>query len=430
MSSELLSRLDGLMATNLFKTHRLVVRRAEGTYVEDVDGKRYLDFMTVITTAYLGHNPEYLVEAIRSAAEEVIAGGSYVYYSEYLVEASEKLLKLFPKELNRVAYKTSGSEAVELALKMAKKYTGRQEVLVTMGSYHGRTTGTLTFHGSRRREFGPVYPGMSYVPYPYCYRCPVKADSCEECSHSIAKLIEYYLKFSGNRDYTGLVIEPVQGVGGVIYPHESFFPQVKEMLEENGSLLIMDEIQTGVGRTGTTWAFEQFGVVPDVVVVAKGLTGGLPLGAVITREEIAERMEPGEEHSTYAAPPLVMAAANAVLDHYIKNREEILRNVREMGSYAMKRLKELEERHRIIGEVRGKGLMIGIELVKDRESKAPGKQETARVVFDEALKRGLLLATSGWYGNVIRFAPPLTVKREEIDKAVEILDESLAQVEG
>jgi len=430
LQDDFLRRLDSSVMTNLFKTHRIVVRRAKGLYVEDVDGKRYMDFMTVITTAYLGHNPDFLVEAIKEAADKVIAGGSYVYYSEYLVEASEKLLSLFPKELSKVAFKPGGGEAVELALKIARKHTKRQEILVTMGSYHGRTTGSLSFHGSRRKEFGPVPPSMAYIPYPYCYRCPVEAENCEKCSESIARLIEYYLKFSGNRDYAGLIIEPVQGVGGVIYPEDSFFPRIKRILEENGSLLIFDEIQTGMGRTGTTWRFEALDIVPDIVVVAKGMTGGLPLAAVVTKEEIAESMEPGDEHSTYAAPPLVMAAANAILGYYKEKKGEILKNVREMGEYALKRLNELKERHKIIGDVRGKGLLIGIEIVKDKESKRPAKEETALICFNKALNRGLLLATSGWYGNVIRFAPPLTVSRDELDKAIEILDKSVSEVEG
>ncbi len=430
LQDDFLRRLDSSVMTNLFKTHRIVVRRAKGLYVEDVDGKRYMDFMTVITTAYLGHNPDFLVEAIKEAADKVIAGGSYVYYSEYLVEASEKLLSLFPKELSKVAFKPGGGEAVELALKIARKHTKRQEILVTMGSYHGRTTSSLTFHGSRRKEFGPVPPGMTYIPYPYCYRCPVEAESCENCSESIARLIEYYLKFSGNRDYAGLIIEPVQGVGGVIYPEDSFFPRVKRILEENGSLLIFDEIQTGMGRTGTTWRFEALGIVPDIVVVAKGMTGGLPLAAVVTKEEIARSMEPGDEHSTYAAPPLVMAAANAILGYYKERKDELLKNVREMGEYALERLNDLKERHKIVGDVRGKGLLIGIEIVKDKESKRPAKEETASICFNKALNKGLLLATSGWYGNVIRFAPPLTVSRDELDKAIEILDQSISEVEG
>ncbi|ACB07626.1 4-aminobutyrate aminotransferase [Candidatus Korarchaeum cryptofilum OPF8] len=423
-------RLDSSLMTNLFKTHRIVVKKAKGIYVEDVDGKRYMDFMTVITTAYLGHNPDYLVEAIKEAAENLIAGGSYVYYSEYLLRASEKLLSLFPRELNRVAFKPGGGEAVELALKLARKFTKRQEVLVTMGSYHGRTSGTLTFHGSRKKEFAPLIPGMSYVPYPYCYRCPVKADSCESCSDSILQLIDYYLKFSGNRDYAALIIEPIQGVGGIIYPEDGFFPKLASILRENNSLLIFDEIQTGMGRTGTTWRFEALNVVPDIVVVAKGMTGGLPLAAVVTREEIAASMEPGDEHSTYAAPPLVMAAADATLSHFIENKEAILRNVREVGEYALKLLNELKERRKFVGDVRGKGLMLGIELVKDKESKKPAREETAQLCFDKALKRGLLLATSGWYGNVVRFAPPLTVSKEEVERAVQIMDESLGEIGG
>jgi len=425
-----LRRLDSSLMTNLFKTHRIVVKKAKGIYVEDVDGKRYMDFMTVITTAYLGHNPDYLVEAIKEAAENLIAGGSYVYYSEYLLRASEKLLSLFPRELNRVAFKPGGGEAVELALKLARKFTKRQEVLVTMGSYHGRTSGTLTFHGSRKKEFAPLIPGMSYVPYPYCYRCPVKADSCESCSDSILQLIDYYLKFSGNRDYAALIIEPIQGVGGIIYPEDGFFPKLASILRENNSLLIFDEIQTGMGRTGTTWRFEALNVVPDIVVVAKGMTGGLPLAAVVTREEMAASMEPGDEHSTYAAPPLVMAAADATLSHFIENKEAILRNVREVGEYALKLLNELKERRKFVGDVRGKGLMLGIELVKDKESKKPAREETAQLCFDKALKRGLLLATSGWYGNVVRFAPPLTVSKEEVERAVQIMDESLGEIGG
>lgn len=427
---DMLRKLDSSLMTNLFRTHRIVVKRAKGTQVEDVDGNRYMDFMTVITTAYLGHNPEYLVEAIKRAAEELIAGGSYVYYSEHLLNATERLLSLFPKELNRVAFKPGGGEAVELALKIAKKYTKKQEILVTMGSYHGRTTGSLTFHGSRRKEFGPLPPGFTYVPYPYCYRCPVKANSCDECSDSILQLIDNYLRFSGNRDYAAMIIEPIQGVGGIVYPPDSFFPKLASLLRENNSLLILDEIQTGMGRTGTTWRFEALNLTPDIVVIAKGITGGLPLAAVVTKEEIASVMEPGDEHATYAAPPLVMAAAEATLSYFTEKKEEILSNVRETGEYALKLLEELKERRKLVGDVRGKGLMIGIELVKDEVSKKPAREETAQLCFDKALKRGLLLATSGWYGNVVRFAPPLIVSKEEIERAVNIIDESLVELES
>ncbi len=430
-SEELLKELDEYLMTNLYPTHKIVVREARDIYVYDVDGNAYLDFMTVVTTALLGHNPPGLADAIAETAKRLIAGNGYNWYTEELLNAAKAVLSLFPDKnlYNKVHFKLSGSEGIELALKIAKRYTKNTYIMYLMGGYHGRTYLTGSYHGMRRREYGPLPPGTLIAPFPYPYRCPFGDMPPEECGKAAVETIEYYINYVAIKDVCCLVTEPIQGVGGIVVPPMDFFERLKKVLDTYGILLIFDEVQSGMGRTGTTWAFEQFNVKPDIVVAAKGMTGGLPASAVVTRKEITSAMQLNDEHSTFGASAIIMAAVKATVDYYNMHKEELLSNAKKMGEYAMKRLMELYDKHPLIGDVRGLGLMIGIELVKNRKTKEPATKETSDICLNRALKRGVLFVTSGWNGNVIRFAPPLTVKQEHIDKAIEVLDKSLGEIE-
>lgn len=424
-----LREIDKYLMTNLYPSHKIFVKKAEGAYVYDIEGKKYLDFMTVVTTATLGHNFKGLSEEIKKVADNLIAGNGYNWYSEELLKAARNVIKLFDDNTmyNKVHFKLSGSEGIELAIKLSKRFNKKSNIAMFIGGYHGRTYLTGLYHGIRRKEYGPLPPGVILLPYPYKYRSGYEELKEEEYAKIIVEQIEQYVK--NNIDLSCLIAEPIQGIGGIVVPPPNFFSLLSKVLREYGILLVMDEIQTGMGRTGKIWGFENFNVKPDIVVAAKGMTGGLPSSAVVTREEIAKSMQPNDEHSTFGASALLMSAVAYSIDYFLKNKENLLENVRKMGDYSMKRLNELQETHPIIGDVRGKGLLIGIELVKNRKTKEPATKEASDLCLNKALRNGLLIVTSGWYGNVVRFAPPFIVEKEQIDEAIEILDKCISEVE-
>lgn len=428
-SIELLRSIDEYVATNVYPAHRIMVRSAKDIYVYDVDGRSYMDFMTVVTTAVLGHNFPGLVEAITRVAERLVAGNGYNWYTEELLEAARSVIGLFPG-YGKVLFKLSGSEGVELAVRMARSFTKGTHVFYMTGGYHGRTYYTRIYGGVRRNIDGPLPPGVIMIPFPNPYRCPFGELPPEECGKATVELVEHYINYAAAKDVCCLVSEPVLGVGGVVVPPRGFFEELRRRLDTYGILLIMDEVQTGMGRTGTTWAFEQFNIKPDIVVAAKGLTGGLPASVVVTSGEVASSLRPNDEHSTFGASPLVMAAVKASVDYYTKHRDEFLSNARAMGDYMVRRLRELQDEYELVGDVRGIGLMIGVELVRDRKTKEPASRETREICFGSALRRGLLVTPSGLWSNVIRLAPPLTVRREHVDRALEILEESIREVLG
>ncbi len=415
--------------TNLFPAHRIFVKEGRGVYVYDVEGREYLDFMTVVTSATLGHGIPEVRDAVVDVVSRLAAGNGYNWYTVELLEAARAVASLFPPGAVKVHFRVSGSEGIELAVKLAKRHTRRPTALFFTGGYHGRTYYTSTFHGARRPEYGPLPPGVVMAPYPYPYRCPFGSLRPEECAAVAVETVEHMVNYAAAGDVCCMVLEPIQGVGGIVVPPQNFFDGLKRIARDYGILLIVDEVQTGMGRTGTVWAYEQFGLVPDIVVASKGLAGGLPASVVAARREIADSQQPGDDHSTFGGSPVLMAAVKATAEYLVKNREFLLGNARRMGQYAMKRLWELYDKHPLIGEVRGMGLLIGIELVRDRRTKEPATRETSSICFDRALKRGLLLVPSGWRGNVIRFAPPLTVQQEHLDKAIDVLDAVIGEVE-
>ena len=405
----------------------VVISEANGAVIKDVAGKEYIDCFAGISVVNAGHCQPEVVEAAISQAKKLVHACTYVYYIPQVVELAEKLAEIAPAPLQKTFFGNSGAEAVECAMKLARKYTKRYELIALMCSFHGRTLGTLSVTGqSGRRKFdmGPYLPGVAFAYPPYCYRCPFEKEypGCDLlCARTILDTIEY----STSKGIAAFIAEPVMGEGGIIPPPPEYFKTVKEILDEYGILFVADEVQSGFGRTGKLFAIEHYGVAPDIMTLAKGIADGFPLSACIARQDIGDSFEPGDHLSTFGGNPVSAAAALANINFML--REKLPEQAAEKGNYIMKRLNEMKENHDIIGDVRGKGLMIGVELVKDRRKKTPAKDETRKLV-ELARERGLLIGSGGVKGCVLRLQPPLVIEKEQIDKALDILETIMNEV--
>jgi 4-aminobutyrate aminotransferase len=405
------------------RCYPLVARRGEGAMVEDVDGNRFLDFNAGIAVVATGHCHPRVVQAIQEQAARLIHMSGTDFYYEELVLLAEKLAAIAPGDLaRRVSFGNSGAEAVEGAIKLARYATGRDKFIAFLGGFHGRTMGALSLTARKavqRRGFGPLVPGAVHAPYPYCYRCPFgrTPDTCAvEC---VKHVEETLLKTIAPADeVAAIVVEPVQGEGGYIVPPRVFFDEIARVAERNGILLIFDEVQSGMGRTGKMWAADHFDAVPDVLAVAKGIASGMPLGATIARSDLMT-WPPGAHASTFGGNPVACAAALVTIELL---EQELLANASVMGTYLMERMRDWPERFPTVGEVRGLGLMIGVELVRDQATREKNPRLRDRIV-QLAFERGLLVLGAG--DNVIRLSPPLVITREQCDFAVETLEQCL-----
>jgi len=425
---EIIEKDHSLLSPSLTRTSPLVGFEAEGAWVRDVDGNEYLDFGSGIAVNNVGHRHPKVVKAIKEQLEKLIFLNSCDYYTIPQVELAEKLFEITPgKFKKRVFYTNSGTEAVECAIKVARAHTKRFYFIGFINSFHGRTMGSLAFTSTSttaRRGFQPMMPGVVLAPYAYCYRCPLKQEypSCEvACIDFLRDQILDHI--APPDEVAGILFEPIQGAGGYIVPPKEFIQRLRRIADDNGIVLMDDEIQSGMGRTGRWTAIEHFDVVPDVVMLSKALGAGFPMGACIAREEIMD-WPPGAHENTLGGNPVICSASIAVID--VIREERLLENAEKQGEYLMKRLRELQEDHEIIGDVRGKGLMIGVELVRDRRTKEPARKERD-IIVDEAFKRGLMLL--GASKSSLRLAPPLIIGREEINIAVEIMEEVIREVE-
>jgi 2,2-dialkylglycine decarboxylase (pyruvate) len=405
-----------------------VVARAEGAWVETVDGRRVLDFTSGQICSTLGHNHPRIVAALREALDEVIHLNSWML-SEPVLALAERLAGLLPEPLDRVILLNTGSEANEVALKLAKLHTGRFEVAGLTRSFHGLLAGIASVNFSIGHDgYGPLMPGAFAVPAPYAYRCPVR--HCDgACDCTCLDVGFELLDQQSVGSLCAFVAEPVLSTGGIIVPPDGYFRRARELCDARGMLVVLDEAQTCLGRLGSMFAFEEDGVVPDVLTLSKTLGGGLPLAATITSGAIAEDCEAkGFVHVTsHVSDPLPAAGGLAVLD--VVEEEGLVDLAAARGRYLMRRLAELQGAHEQIGDVRGRGLLVGLELVTDRASKEPA-DGLGGAVTDECLERGLSMniVRSGKIANCLRLAPPLNVTEDEIDTAVEILDASLRSV--
>ncbi|MGW8180106.1 MAG: acetyl ornithine aminotransferase family protein, partial [bacterium] len=407
----------------------LVVESAEGNIVKDVDGNEFIDMNAGLAVCSVGHGHPKLKKAIKDQVDKFIHY-SYTdfFYADY-VDLGEELSKVLPMQGDKkIFYGNSGAEAIEAAMKVARWHTGRQGYLAYIGSFHGRTMGAVSLTASKpyqRRKFSPLIPGVEHIFYPYCYRCPFHLE-CPSCGYACVDYIDDYLfhKYVAPEEVSMLIAEPIQGEGGYVVPPDGYFPKLKKLLDQHGILFAVDEVQSGVGRTGKWFAIEHFGVEPDIVCTAKGIAAGMPLGVMASKAEI-QNWTPGSHASTFGGNPVSCAAALAVLD--IIKTDKLLENATVQGGYIKERLTEMMDKHPMIGDVRGKGLMVGVEIVKDKDSKETAPKATEAVMM-ECFRNGLAIVNCGV--NVIRWMPPLTITRDLIEPSLEIFEKALSKIEA
>ena len=419
----IIERDHRVVSPSYTRCYPLVAERGAGAIVEDVDGNRFLDFNAGIAVVATGHCHPRVVDAIQRQAARLIHMSGTDFYYEGLVSLAEKLSAIAPGGIERrVSFGNSGAEAVEGAIKLARYSTGRDKFIAFFGAFHGRTMGALSFTASKaaqRRGFSPLMPGVTHAPYPYCYRCAYGREP-ETCAVECVKFIENTLfkTIAPAAETAAIVLEPVQGEGGYVVPPPKFFAELKQLADRHGILLIFDEVQSGMGRTGKMWAADHFGAIPDILTVAKGIASGLPLGATVARSDLM-RWPPGAHASTFGGNPVACEAALVTIE-LLENA--LIENAARMGSYLMDRFRNWPQQYKNVGEVRGLGLMIGIELVRDRATRERAPELRDRIV-QMAFERGLLVLGCG--ENSIRLSPPLTISRDQCDFAADVIEECL-----
>jgi 4-aminobutyrate aminotransferase len=423
LAQAIIERDARVVSPSYTRCYPLVAKQGEGAIVEDVDGNRFLDFNAGIAVVAAGHCHPRVVSAIQEQAARLIHMSGTDFYYEGMVALAEKLAEIAPGDVDRrVSFGNSGAEAVEGCIKLARYATGRDKLIAFYGSFHGRTMGALSLtarKSTQRARFGPLVPGVTHAPYPYCYRCPFGKEP-EGCAVECVKFIEEtLLKTVSPADETAaIVFEAVQGEGGYIVPPKKFFDELQRVAKQHGILLVCDEVQSGMGRTGKMWAAEHFDLVPDIFAVAKGIASGLPLGATVARADLMNWV-PGSHASTFGGNPVSCAAALVTIALL---EESLVENAARMGAYMMDRLKTWPARYPNVGDVRGLGLMLGIELVRDQQIKEKASELRDRVV-GLAFDRGLLVLGAG--DNTIRLCPPLVITRDQCDYALDTLEECL-----
>jgi 4-aminobutyrate aminotransferase len=425
MSDTIQKYKDYVMTGFLKSVAPVVVDHASGCVITDVNGREYLDCFAGISVVNAGHcNPE-VTAAAKAQIDKLIHCQSYLYHVPVVGDLAEKIAHIAPPGLTKTFFANGGAEAIEGAMKLARLYSGKHEFIALQGSFHGRSWGALSITGNqgRKKRGGPYAPGVSFAPLPYAYRSNW-ADDPEECGRQCAQALEDVIRFSTAGDVAAFIAEPVWGEGGIIVPPANYLREVKKVLDKHGILFICDEVQSGFGRTGKMFAIEHFGVVPDILVTAKGIADGFPLSAFTARPEIAAAYRPGDHLSTFGGNPVSCAAALANIE--FMERENLSTRAADLGEYTMSKLRSLQREHRVIGEVRGLGLMIGVELVRD-EKLTPAAAE-AESVRDALLRHGVLVGVGGVNGNVIRFQPPLVITRQQIDQALAAFATALAEV--
>jgi 4-aminobutyrate aminotransferase len=423
----IVKRDQAVISASYPRGYPFVMSHGKGVEVWDVDGNRFLDFAAGIAVASTGHSHPQVVKAIQEQAEKFIHISSDFYHEKW-VQLGEKINEIAPFLDNAISFMTnSGTESVEAAIKLARHYTGATEFIGFLGAFHGRTMGAITFTASKpvyHRDFYPLMSGVVHAPFPDPYRPILQSHPGEDYGETVVRYIEEQIlgHIVPAEEVAGILIEPIQGEGGYLVPTPGFFPALRKLCDRHKILLIVDEVQSGMGRTGKWWAIEHFDVEPDIVCTAKGIASGVPLGVMYARDCIMT-WQKGSHGNTFGGNPIACAAALATID-LIENG--YMQNAAEMGQYTLNCLKQIMDHHPSIGEVRGKGLMIGIEFVKDRGSKEPDEKLRDRVV-EHAFHRGLLLLGCG--KSTIRFSPPLVINRSEVDEGLAIFEASLTASE-
>lgn len=401
----------------------VVIARAKGTYVEDIKGRQYLDFFGGILTVSLGHCEDRVVDAVQNQIAE-LGHTSTLYATRNQVDVAETLAKISPGRLKKSFFTSSGTEADETALLLAKIHTGQSEIIALRHCYSGRSLMAinLTAHSNWRLQ-GSQVPGIKHGMSPNCYRCPMGLEY-PSCGIKCATDLEELIQTETNGSPAAFIAEPIQGVGGFITPPKEYFEVAVGIIRKYGALFVCDEVQTGFGRTGDKWfGIEHWGVEPDIMTMAKGIANGMPVGATIAKEEIANSFT-GLSLATYGGNPVSMAATQATLD--VMADENVPARAAKLGAILREHLEGFKEKYQAIGDVRGMGLMQAIEFVKDRQSKEPDPETTVRFM-EAAKKHNLLIGKGGRWGNVLRIAPPMLISETDLRKGIEIMDKAFAE---
>ena len=412
------------------RSYPLVAKSGRGIVVTDVDGNEFFDFSAGIAVNSTGHCHPHVVAALQKQAAELIHMSGTDFYYESMVQLAERLSKIAPMPgPHRFYYGNSGAEAIECALKLARYHTKRQNIIAFFGAFHGRTMGAVSLTASKpqqHRRFGPLVPGVHHVRYPDVYRgCSGGAQDAEKFALGCARFIEEKL-FKTTlppEEVAAIFVEPIQGEGGYVVAPTVFMQELRRICDRHGILLVVDEVQSGIARTGKWWATEYSGVEPDMVCIAKGIASGMPLGITMTRAEIMDWI-PGSHASTFGGNPLCIAAALATLD--VIENEGLMENSSKVGNHILKRMADWPKKLKLVGDVRGRGLMIGVDIVKDKVTREYGAEQRDRIV-ELAFERGLLFLGCG--PSTIRLCPPLVVTQDEADVAVDVLEECI-QIAG
>jgi len=412
------------------RSYPMVAKRGRGIVVEDVDGNEFFDFSAGIAVTSTGHCHPEVVAAIQKQAAELIHMSGTDFYYEGMVTLAERLSKIAPMPgPHKIYYGNSGAEAVECALKLARYHTKRQNVIAFLGAFHGRTMGALSLTASKpqqKRRFAPLVPGVTHVRYPDTYRgCIGGPQEAEAFALGCARYIEdkLFKTVLAPEEVAAIFVEPIQGEGGYVVAPTVFMQELRRICDKHGVLLVVDEVQSGIGRTGKWFAVEHTGVQPDIVCMAKGIASGMPLGVTMSKAEIMDWV-PGSHASTFGGNPVCIASALATLD--VIEKEGLVHNAQEVGDHMVKRMADWPKKHKIVGDVRGRGLMVGVDIVKDQKTREYGAAERDRVV-EMAFERGVLFLGCG--PSTVRIAPPLVVTKDEADVAMDVLEESIAVVE-
>lgn len=400
----------------------IVWKRAERCYVEDVDGNIFLDFSSGVLVANVGHSHPKLVAEIRDQADKVI--NCYDFANEYRSLLAKKLVEITPQNLNKAFILTTGSEVTEAAIKLARKYTGNYEIIAFQGAFHGRTYGALSMEGKRSgagtRGFGPFLPGIIHAPFAYCYRC-VFDKRYPECKTYCIDYLDWLVEMETEKKVAAVITESYQGGAGSIVPPLEWMKRLEEWCQKNDIIFIVDEVQSSFGRTGKMFTLEYYGVKPNLLCLGKGISSSVPLSALVGESRIMDVLTPGTMSSTHGGNPFCSRIALKNIE--IIQKENLVKNSRKVGKFMLERLKQMEEKYGVVGEVRGLGLAIGVEIVKDKKTKEPDAKLAKKIVKECYHKGLLMIAPIGLFGNVLRICPPLVITEREAREGLDILEE-------
>ena len=398
----------------------IVMDRALGSTCYDTKGNAFIDCFAGISVTNAGHNNPEVIEAAKSQMDKLIHCCSYVYHVEAVADLAEKLAQITPGNLKKSFFGNGGAEAIEGAMRLAKRFTGRTESIALTQSFHGRSYATLSVTGNSGRKMGggPYMPGVAFSPSPNCYRCPFKLYNPDTCGMACAHYLDEVIRTHTSADVAFFIAEPVMGEGGIIAPPNPYFKIVKEILDHHGILFVADEVQSGFCRTGKLFAIEHYDVVPDIMTMAKGIADGFPLSCFIARDEIADAFQVGDHLSTFGGNPVSCAASLANIN--VMESQNLAAASHDKGEFLKAELLKLTPSSTVIGDIRGRGLMVGVELVKNAQTREPDGASAARIRA-ELREQGVLIGVGGGFGNVLRIQPPLTIGENELMMVVEKL---------